>query len=370
MHTKIFALAALLACCSSAFSQQTTATVATHIEKTSGTAYWVFVSNERDGTVSMIDGAAARETVENIDVETIPAGKRPRGIEASPDGKLVYVALSGSPIQGPPKLDAQGNPIFEDDDDVEADHSADGIGVIDVTTKKFMKKIPAGSDPEEFAISPDGKKLYVANEDVATMSIVNSKTGEIEMIVPVKEEPEGVAVTPDGRSVYVTCETNGEVCVIDTISQSVLSETTVGGRPRSTAFLPDGSLAFVPSESSGIISVMDMKTLAIEDKIQLPEGSRPMSLAMTRDGKTLFASTGRGGKILVIDPHSRKVLDSIAVGKRPWGIALSPDDSLLFAANGPSNDVSVVDTKTRKEITRIPTGESPWGVAVALKPEP
>ena len=46
-------------------------------------------------------------------VATIPVGKRPRGIHASPDGKTVYVALSGTPVEPPPKLDANGNPISE-----------------------------------------------------------------------------------------------------------------------------------------------------------------------------------------------------------------------------------------------------------------
>ena len=103
--------------------------------------------------VTVIDGASLKA------VATFPVGKRPRGIHASPDGKTVYVALSGTPIEGPPELDAQGNPVFkrdkddDDDDDVAADKSADGIGVIDVATRKLVKKISVGSDPEEFDLS-------------------------------------------------------------------------------------------------------------------------------------------------------------------------------------------------------------------------
>src|SRR3954452_188863 len=89
--------------------------------------YWLAVSNERSGDVTLIDGSSRQV------VATIPVGKRPRGIHASPDGRSLYVALSGSPITGPPALDAQGRPIRkEDEDEDNADHSADGIGVIDV----------------------------------------------------------------------------------------------------------------------------------------------------------------------------------------------------------------------------------------------
>src|SRR5437016_5407129 len=114
--------------------------------ETGAARFLVCVSNEKSGDVTVISGG------DNHVVATIPVGKRPRGIHPSPDGKLLYVALSGSPITGPPPLDAQGNPIQrkgkddDDDEDKNADHSADGIGVVDLAQKKLLKKIPAGSD--------------------------------------------------------------------------------------------------------------------------------------------------------------------------------------------------------------------------------
>src|SRR5271156_760243 len=72
-----------------------------------GGDYQIFVSNEHSGDVTVIDGTDFKVTA------TIPVGKRPRGIHASPDGKTIYVALSGTPISEPPALDANGNPIFK-----------------------------------------------------------------------------------------------------------------------------------------------------------------------------------------------------------------------------------------------------------------
>ena len=122
-------------------------------------AYLIFVSNEKSGDVTVINGSTFKVQA------TIPVGKRPRGIHASPDGKTVYVALSGTPIEGPPQLDAQGNPILkkrkddDDDDSAPADKSADGIGVVDIASGRLTGKILAGSDPEEFALSKDGTRL-------------------------------------------------------------------------------------------------------------------------------------------------------------------------------------------------------------------
>jgi hypothetical protein len=100
--------------------------------------------------------------------------------EASPDGRTVYVALSGTPIAAPPQLDAKGNPVFQkakdddDDDAVKSDKSADSIAVLDVAARKMTGKISAGSDPEEISLSLDGTKLSVCNEDVKTASVIKA----------------------------------------------------------------------------------------------------------------------------------------------------------------------------------------------------
>ena len=57
--------------------------------------YLVYVTNETSGDLSIID------PVKMEVITTVPLGKRPRGIHASPDRKTIYVALSGSPIAGP-----------------------------------------------------------------------------------------------------------------------------------------------------------------------------------------------------------------------------------------------------------------------------
>src|SRR5438128_2353717 len=116
----------------------------------------VYVSNEESGDISVIDSAT--DTV----IATIPVGKRPRRLSVSPDNKTVYVALSGSPIGGPGVKESDLPP---------ADKALDGIGVVDVSQKKLVRKIDSGSDPENFALSGDGTLLYVSNEDNAKTSV-------------------------------------------------------------------------------------------------------------------------------------------------------------------------------------------------------
>ncbi|MDP9009316.1 MAG: beta-propeller fold lactonase family protein [Pseudomonadota bacterium] len=331
-----------------------------------GATYQVYVTNEKSGDVTVIDGGDLSITA------TIPVGKRPRGIHVSPDGKTVYVALSGTPIEAPPQIDANGNPVFEkkkgnDDDDANADKAADGIGVLNVATRKLIGKLQAGSDPEEFALSKDGRRIYISNEDTKTASVINIAAAKLEHIVPVGQEPEGVTTTPDGKQFYVTCEAGGDIYVVDTASYTAAGHFKVNGRPRSVAFLSSGGIGFIPSESAGELNVIDAVNAKVLKTIALPAGSRPMRAILSPDEKRLYISNGRAGTISVFDAHSYELLDTIKVGTRPWGIGVSPDGKFLFAANGPSNDVSVVDLKTNREVNRIRAGSSPWGIAVTSR---
>ena len=89
----------------------------------------VYVSNETAGTVAVIDPATGAVEA------AIPVGKRPRGLKVSRDGRTLYVALSGSPI-APPGVDESTLPP--------ADRSADGIGVVDLATRKTVRVIHSG----------------------------------------------------------------------------------------------------------------------------------------------------------------------------------------------------------------------------------
>jgi YVTN family beta-propeller protein len=310
----------------------------------------VLVTNERSGTLSVIDGATLRVTA------TVPLGKRPRGMKFSPDGRLLYVALSGSPIAGP-GVDERTLPP--------ADKGADGIGIVDLASLKLLRVLRGVSDPEQLAVSSDGKRLFVASEDTGRGIVLDSATGAVLTSVAVGGEPEGVTLSPDGKSVYMSSEEDHRISVIDTGTNRVVTTFNVGQRPRFTEFSDDGSMAFVSGENDGTITVVDARRHAPVRTIRL-EGAltRPVGMVVAHDGKRLFVVTGREQRLLSIDIASGKVLGSVEVGARPWGVALSPDGTRLFTANGSSNDVTVVDAVSLKVVARIPVGDSPWGAIV------
>src|SRR6476619_6382187 len=314
-------------------------------------SYLVFVSNERSGDVTVIDGAT--DSV----VGTFPVGKRPRGIHATPDGRRVFVTLSGSPRMAP-GLDENRAP---------ADKRADALGIIDPSARKLIDRWHVGSDPEQFAISKDGKFAFIANEDDASVSIIDLDSGQSRGRIKVSEEPEGVGVNPANGEVYVTCEEKGDEVATAPDQQRVIATIETGGRPRSVAFSSDGERAYAACENGGYVAVIDARSHKLLSKIQLPTGSLPMATAVSRDGKELYVSTGRGNAIAIIDTEKNELATTVLVGNRVWGIALDLGGTKLYTANGASNDISVVDVKARKELRRIKVGDGPWGMAVVPK---
>lgn len=317
--------------------------------------YLVYASNEDSNELSIIDPGS------NETIGTIAVGKRPRGVRISPDGAKVYVALSGSPKCPPSMPDSECEKLI-------TDKTADGIAVIDAATRAVEKVLPGGSDPEQFDISPDQTRLFIANEDQGTATIVDIASGQVVKELRVGREPEGVKAAPDGSVFLVTGESDHDVSIVDARSGELLGSVKVGLRPRDIIFTHDGRQAIVSAEASHQVDIIDMATRAVARTITLQEGVLPMGLALAPDGQILYVANGRAKTVSKIDFQKGVVLGSVEVGPRPWGIALSPDGKRLYTANGPSNDVTVIDTETFTVMTRIPVGKSPWGVAVGPSP--
>jgi YVTN family beta-propeller protein len=311
-----------------------------------------YVSNEDGNTVTVID------TVRGAVIATVPVGRRPRGLKLSHDGRLLYVAVSGLP-KCPPKMpdaECEKQP---------RDLKADGIAVVDTATRHVVDLLKAGSDPEQFDVSPDGRRLFIANEDSSTLSVIDAKNGESLASLPVGREPEGVRMSPDGRFVLVTSETDGTVSIIDAHALKVEKAVHVGVRPRDLVVTPDSTAAYVSAEADATVHRISVPAGDSKEILQLPRTDRPMGILHDAARQRLYVGTGHGGTVAIIDlAHGATLVTQVKVGARPWGIALTPDGRELYTANGPSGDVSVIDTTTDTVIRTIPVGSGPWGVVI------
>lgn len=310
-----------------------------------------YISNEDSGTISIVDLSDPTR------IDSVEVGKRPRGIRLSPDGQMLYVALSGSP-KCPPWV-----PEHECAMKV-ADKSADGIAEIDLKLRQIIRILPGGSDPEQFDITVDGNYIFVSNEDNGKVSVVDVLSGKLIKQLEVGEEPEGVRVSPDQKWVLITNEADNNISVIDVQKLEVVAEIEVGARPRDICYYAKNNRAYISNELSNSVSVIDLDGLNKLDDITIPEGALPMGLALDEDSQTLYVSGGRGKKIYGMPLSTKGQHKEVIAGQRPWGIALTADKRYVVTANGPSDDISIIDVKNFKIVSRISVGENPWGVII------
>jgi YVTN family beta-propeller protein len=315
--------------------------------------YLVYATNEGSGDVSIVDPAERRE------VARIAIGKRPRGLVASPDGSLLYVAVSGSPAAGPGVDESKLPP---------PDKAADGIVVIDLASRQVLRTLRGISDPEQIAISPDGRRLYVASEDSGQLIVIGTD-GSMLGALAVGGEPEGVTVSADSATILSTSEGDNSLAIVSGEPLKVVGRVTVGERPRNALFLDPKRVA-VPGEFDSSISIVDLASRKRVRTITLAKDDRPMGAARL-DPHTMLLTTGRGGRLLRVDVDAADTITGAAkVGPRPWGLALAPDAALAFTANGSSDDISIVDPRTMSVVAKVAVGTGPWGVIAVRTPAP
>ena len=132
----------------------------------------IFVSNEKDNTVTVIDSETLKV------VKTIATGARPRGMIMTPDFKKLIVCAG---------------------DDNRLD-------IIDTTTFELERSLDSGPDPELLDIDSKGDRIYVANEDDGMVTVLQFADGNVLAEIPVGVEPEGMAVSQDDRITVATSE--------------------------------------------------------------------------------------------------------------------------------------------------------------------
>src|SRR5205807_3975516 len=91
------------------------------------------------------------------------------------------------------------------------------VSVIETVTNTVAASVDlgAGRGPAAVSVTPDGSRVYVANEFSNTVAVIDAATNTVTAAVPVGSGPRGAAVTPDGSRVYVANATDNTVTVID-----------------------------------------------------------------------------------------------------------------------------------------------------------
>ncbi len=180
---------------------------------------------------------------------------------------------------------------------------------------------PEESSPVALAVTPDGKRLWIACATEPQLVAVDSPDGRIARRIRIPATPSGLALSPDGTHLYVTCAAaSSTVCVIEEATGQTTRQFPAGHTATAPVLGLDGHTLYVCNRFDHDVSF-----------IPLPDGG-----------------------------HSRRV----HVRREPIAAALTPDGRHLLVANHlPSGradvhsvaaSVSVIDTTTAQLVQEIP----------------
>jgi DNA-binding beta-propeller fold protein YncE len=334
----------------------------------------VYVTNVSDESISQY-GIGAGGVLSPLSPPMVTAGhpSGPTSIVVSPDGRSAYATCN-----------------------VATFHSTICQFTVDSRTGALSPKTPAtvagGNFPFRIAISPDGKNVYVANNDDLAVSNVSQysadpKDGTLSpkapATVPAGVSPDGLVVNPDGTSAYVV--NNGD----NTVSQysvnpvsgalSPKSPATVatGTTPNEIAVTPDGRSVYVSNANDNTVSQYEVGSdgaLTPKTPSTVPTGDQPLGVTVSPNGKSAYVADSLAGAVSEYDVRAdgtltAKAPESVPTGHPPFGpvlIAVSLDGRSAYVTNF---SVQTVTQFSINPLTGVLSLKSPPDVATGFIPE-
>lgn len=300
---------------------------------------------------------------------------------------------------------------------IQTNSAGDNIHLIDPVTNKVVGEIKDIEVNHGAAAAPDGSRIYISDESLSTLDIVDAKTLQVTKRVPLSGRPNNISISRDGRRVYVAIiQSPGAVDIIDTASQTRAKSIPTKGGVHNTYVTPDGKYVIAGSIAGKNLTVIDVETEQTVWSLEFDLGVRPMAfeqnadgstkrmfvqltdfhgfavvdfqthkevtriklpplppgkvdnheggnishgMAVTADGKTLVVNSRQNSALYAYSLPDLKLLGGADVGLAPDWVTLTPDSQTAYVANAGSNSVSVIDLKTMKEVARIPVGQVP-----------
>jgi len=237
-----------------------------------------------------------------------------------------------------------------------ANNDDNTVSVINTETKTVTATIAVGQMPRRLALDPSTETLYATNTAGKSVSVIDTRTNTVTATIPLDSMPFGAAVDGGTHRLYVAA---GNVIVIDTTTRTV-TKSLPPDDPFEMAVDPGTATLYVGSAMSpGAVSVID--TVAGSAIRTIPTSDTPWALAVDRGTHTAYFTYGAdtGTVLTMIDAHTRGTVEILVGGRGSQGIAVDPGNHNVYVTTG--NTVAVVDPSARKVIGTVQVGQNPYG---------
>ncbi len=224
----------------------------------------LYVSNAGSNTVSVID--TATHAVTSIDIQCNRNG--------------VDTCSSLPPIAVTPGASAGSISVYVG--------TLDGFAVIDTSTDMVTGMVGTTCGPEPcgplgIAASSDGRTVFVSLFEIDQVLAIVPAMDLVDGIAMVGLSPVGLAVTPDAKRVYIANMNGGSVSVVDVASCGPLCTVStipsgLVSRPNLIAVSPDGATVYVGGNAAAL-SVIDTARNAVTATVSDLHGA-PVGIAI------------------------------------------------------------------------------------------
>jgi YVTN family beta-propeller protein len=256
-------------------------------------------------------------------VATIELGiPYPYGVACHPDGAKVQVSGTGVASDGT-------------------------VYLVDVATQTRVDSVAVGKRPSGLAVLRDGSKVFVANSEADTVSVIDTATFTVTGAIPldVNVEPYGVLAHPDSSTVYVSSYVGSNVSVLDVATGTATNTIPVQAKPKGITIDPDfpAALAIHPDGGTLYVSLQRLSVsvpisgVAVADSVTrsqtqvIPGFWSPHGLSGHPLGDRLYVVDTPADAVEILDTSSDTVVDSVAVGYGPYAFGEYFIRTLLFA---------------------------------------
>jgi YVTN family beta-propeller protein len=181
------------------------------------------------------------------------------------------------------------------------------VAAVDLATGQCRAEAPVGSLPYAVVVTATGDKAYVSNWGERSLTVL--RAGDLGSLatVPVGLHPAALAIDPVRPRLYAANTDDDSVSVVDTTNDRVIATLSLapypgapaGSSPDALAVSPDGRWLYVANAGNNDIAVVDLGSASGTPATPrvtglIPTAWYPTTVTVSRDGRSLFVTNMKG----------------------------------------------------------------------------